>query len=164
MGRCNAGAAIASDTPSVRAPVHLGAWRAGTYSRQVAASLQSSSLNAAAAGVTTLRTDMVAGSGKRQWRLLQSGRTRSAAEMVVPPLACQRPCPPQLISLLKRKTGPRLETLGPRRPRRHGQSTTNPIPTTSVTETERQAAPAGGQSKPACPEVSVVDFQPPRSK
>jgi hypothetical protein len=30
--------------------------------------------------------------------------------------------------------------------------------------TERQAAPTGGQRKPACPEVSVVESQPPRSK
>jgi hypothetical protein len=38
--------------------------------------------------------------------------------------------------------------------------------TSSDTErrTERQAAPTAGQRKPACPEISVVETQPPRSK
>jgi hypothetical protein len=44
------------------------------------------------------------------------------------------------------------------------QTTPIPNPTSSGTgrQTEGQATPAGGQCKPACPEVSV-DFHPPRS-
>jgi hypothetical protein len=46
------------------------------------------------------------------------------------------------------------------------QATTFPTTTTSNTgrPTERQAAPMGGQCKPACPEVSTVESQTPRSK
>jgi hypothetical protein len=46
------------------------------------------------------------------------------------------------------------------------QATPSPTSNSSDTgrRTERQAAPIGGQCKPACPEVSVVVSQPPRSK
>jgi hypothetical protein len=46
------------------------------------------------------------------------------------------------------------------------QATPIPASTSSDTgiRTEGQAAPTGGQSKPACPEESVVEIQPPRSK
>jgi hypothetical protein len=46
------------------------------------------------------------------------------------------------------------------------QGTPSPASTSSDTgrRTERQAAPTGGQREPACPEVTVVEFQPPRSK
>jgi hypothetical protein len=46
------------------------------------------------------------------------------------------------------------------------QATHNPTSTSSDTgrRTERQAAPTGGQRKPACTEVLVVESQPPRSE
>jgi hypothetical protein len=46
------------------------------------------------------------------------------------------------------------------------QATPSPTATWYDTgrRTERQAAPTGGQQKPACPEVSVVESQPLRSK
>jgi hypothetical protein len=46
------------------------------------------------------------------------------------------------------------------------QATPSPASNSSDTgrRTERQAAPTGGQRKPACPEVSVVESQPPCSK
>jgi hypothetical protein len=46
------------------------------------------------------------------------------------------------------------------------QATQRPASTSSDTgrRTERQAAPKEGHRKPACPKVSVVESQPPRSK
>jgi hypothetical protein len=49
-GRCNANAASASDTRSVTAVTHPGAWLAETRTRQGRVRPQSSSLNAAAKG------------------------------------------------------------------------------------------------------------------
>jgi hypothetical protein len=66
-------------------------------------SLQSSSLNAAAAEVTTPPTIVVAVRGKRQRRLLQSEREGSAAEKMASPRACQRPTQPQISLLLNKK-------------------------------------------------------------
>jgi hypothetical protein len=42
--------------------------------------------------------------------------------------------------------------------------TSSPTPFGTVRRPERQTAPTGGQCKPACPDVSVVESQSPRSK
>jgi hypothetical protein len=73
-GRFNANAASASGTRSVTAATHPGAWPAETRTRQGRVRPQSSSLNAAAAGATTLPTIAVAVGGRRQ-----SGRCKGRA-------------------------------------------------------------------------------------
>jgi hypothetical protein len=62
---CNANAAGVSDTPSLTGAIHLRVWLAGTRIHPGSVSLLSSSLNSAAAGVTTLLTIVVAVSGRR---------------------------------------------------------------------------------------------------
>jgi hypothetical protein len=73
------------------------------YTHLGSVSLQSSSLSAAAAEATTLLTIVVAVSGKRQRRLLQSVRKGSAAEGMASPRACQRPYHSQLRFLPNRR-------------------------------------------------------------
>jgi hypothetical protein len=124
---------------------------------------QSSNLNAAAAGVTTLPTIAVEVSGKKRGRLLESaskGRRMASAR------ACQHQNRPQLDLLRAGETGPRLE------PRIRGGSdvkyqSTNDItsnPSGAGGRTGGRSAPVDGQLKPVCPWALVVDPQQPQPK
>jgi hypothetical protein len=75
-GPCRASAAHASTIPSVTAVTRLTVWRGGRLTIQASAQHPKSSLNAAAAGVTTPPTTGVAGRGRRLRRLLQGGHLR----------------------------------------------------------------------------------------
>jgi hypothetical protein len=68
--------------------MHLGVWPAVTSTHLGSVSLQSSSLSAAAADETTLKTIVVAVSGNKQSRPLQSERKGRAAQRMVSPRAC----------------------------------------------------------------------------
>jgi hypothetical protein len=63
-------------------------------------------------------------------------------------------------------TGPWPEPRCQRRPSREGSGYAQPYPhfIRQRRRIGRQAAPTGGQLKPACPEVPVVESQPHRSK
>jgi hypothetical protein len=87
-GRFNANAASASGTRCVTAATHSGAWLSETRTRQVCVRPLSSSLNAAAAGTSTLPTTAVEVIGRRQRRPLQSARKESAAKMMASPHDC----------------------------------------------------------------------------
>jgi hypothetical protein len=83
--------------------MHLGVWPAVASTHLGSVSLQSNSLSAAAAEETTLQTIVVAVSGKKQRRQLQSERKGSAAERMASPCACQRPDQLQLSILPNRR-------------------------------------------------------------
>jgi hypothetical protein len=78
-------------------------WPAGTRTHPRRVSLQSSSLSDAATEVTTQPTIVVAVTGKRQRRLLQSERKGSAAEKIESARACQRTDQHQLSLLPNRR-------------------------------------------------------------
>jgi hypothetical protein len=83
--------------------MHVGVWLAVTRTHPVSVLLQSSSVIATAAEEATLQTIVVALSGKKQRRLLQSEPKGSAAERMAFPRACQRPNQLQLSILPNRR-------------------------------------------------------------
>jgi hypothetical protein len=126
-------------------------------------SLQSSSLSAADAEETTLQTIVVTASGKEAKAAAANRAQPKGWHLHVPAAPKSAPAKPS----------PEQEKLGPgwNHVVRGGrvvkaQATSSPASTSSDTgrRTERQAAPTGGQRKPACPEVSVVESHPPRPK
>jgi hypothetical protein len=163
MGLCNANAASVLDTRSVTAAMHLGVRPAVTSTHLGSVSLQSSSLSAAAAEETTLLTIVVAVTGKKQGRLLQSKRKGSAAERMASPRACQPPNQLQLSLLPNRRN---LALAGTTLSEETASSRLSPVVhQLHPTQEHGQAGcPTGGQRKAACPKVSVVESQPPRSK
>jgi hypothetical protein len=80
--------ASALDTCSVTAAMHLTVWPAVTSTHLGSVSLQSSSLSSAAEVKITLQTIVVAVSGKKQRRPLQSERKVSAPERMASARAC----------------------------------------------------------------------------
>jgi hypothetical protein len=68
--------------PSVTAAKHLGVWLSVTHTHPARVSLQNSSLSSVAAEVTTLLSIVVAVSGRKERRLLQSKRKECAAEVM----------------------------------------------------------------------------------
>jgi hypothetical protein len=155
-GLCNASAL---DTSSVTAVMLLGVWPAVTSTHLGSVSLQSSSLSAAAAVETKLQTIVVAVSGKKQRRPLQSERKGSAAERMASSRTCQRPNQEQLSLLPNRRNLALVGTTlseAAASPRLMLRPVLHPLDPTQ--------RPTRGQRKPACPEVSVVESQPPSSK
>jgi hypothetical protein len=71
---------------------------------------QGSSINAAAAGVTTLPTIALAVSGKKGTRLLQNAHTESASKRMASPRACQHPNRRRLDLIPKRRNWAQAET------------------------------------------------------
>jgi hypothetical protein len=76
----------------------------GDAHRQGRVRPQSSSLNAVAAGATTLPPIVVAVSWRRQGRQLQSARKGSAARRMASPRACRHPNRPQLYLIPNRRS------------------------------------------------------------
>jgi hypothetical protein len=109
-GRFNANAASASGTSSVTAVTHPGAWLAEARTSPERVRPQGSSLNAAAAGATTLPAIVVAVSGRRRGRRLQSVRKQSAARRLASPRACLHPNRSQLDLLPNRRNWAQAET------------------------------------------------------
>jgi hypothetical protein len=141
--------------------MHLGVWPAVTSIHLGSMSLQSNSFSAAVVEETTLQTIVVGVSGKKQRRPLQTERKGRAAERMASPRACHRP---NELKLSFPRTGGNHIVRGGRVVK--VQATPSPTSTSSHTgrRTELQAATTGGQRKPSCPAVLVVESQPPRSK
>jgi hypothetical protein len=93
----------ALSTHNVIAAMHLGEWLAGTSICLRSVSHLSSSLSAAATEVTTVPAIVVAVSGRKQMRLLQSKCKWRGAEMMASSRAYPRPKHPHKSHLLKRK-------------------------------------------------------------
>jgi hypothetical protein len=165
-GRFNANDASASGTRSVTAATHPYARHSETRTRQGRVRPQSSSLNAAAAGATTLPTIAAAVSGRRQNRPLHSARKRSAATRMASPHACRHPNRPQLVFHSNRRNGPGWINVVRGglvvKAKTTKESTLNP--SGAVRRTTGRAAPAGDQSKTDRPGAPVVLPQPPQPK
>jgi hypothetical protein len=127
---------------------------------------QSSSLNVAAAGASTLPTIAVAVSGRRQRRPLQSARKRTAATRMASPHACRDPNRPQLVFRPNRRNGPGWNHVvrGGRVVKAKATKRPTLNPSGAGVQTTGRVSPAVGQSKPSRTGAPVVLHQPPQPK
>jgi hypothetical protein len=105
-GLCNANSASALDIHSITATRKLCVWLSVTRTHPESVSLESNRLNAAATELTTLPNIVVAVSGKRQKRLLQSKHKGREAEI-------WRVHSPASAHVSPSKPSPEKEKLGP---------------------------------------------------
>lgn len=152
--------ASASGKRSVTTAMYPGVWLGKTRTGLRRLPSQSSGLDAAAAGVTTMPTNAVAVSGNWRRRPLQNLLKFSAAKKLMSPRACQLPKQPYLSLLPNRRNWAQGETMSSDAPSSSKLSDGRTYLQSIRQRWTDRSAPMGVKHTPIGPEAPVVSSQP----